>query len=671
MSVSIVGANGTSTAMTPTQKTQLITDLGVTPAAIGAIATTAAGTAGSAVLAAPDAATARTALGLGTAATAASTAFATSAQGAKADTAVQPLAAVAFTTRTLTAADNNAPLTVAAAQTATIPMGLGAFVTHVSNTSTSAVNVTVTGTGGVLINGTANGSAVRSIPANATLTIRSVGADSYNVPDVSGAAVSATQPLRFVGHRNKYPAKKNTAAGTLLNGIARFPVYIGSANARTICLSFFNTMLDANGNSDITNAVSIDAVCLERASPASFQAVTFSGSRSISLAAAARDIQSDEISATAFGLPYFTRGDLYYVRIRWSVAAAGMQWASSRNSQENGVQCAWRYDPAATTLTNFDGTGAFTVTGTALTGESEAKGLCPLVLGRFVSAGAKVFLSYGDSILEGTNYPDAPTYVQYALENASSGKYAHGEVTAGGSDQLDFSGTNYRQFELLKYANVLVDELGTNGPTMNAGSISAFAQIYNNARSAGIQKIVRAYLLPRTSCALTTTSLTSVGTTCTLTPATGTLPAVGQKISVIGATPSAYNVQGVVVTRAGGGSYDYTAASAPGSAATGTIYWSDLWQSETNQSYQNGGAGGIQDGFHQWMEARKSEGLIDVTLPLNAARGTDFYKWKAVTPQYPNDTFSNQFASGTHPTNACAAAIGAEISPTLDALTVS
>ena len=36
MSVSIVGANGTSTAMTPTQKTQLITDLGVTPAAIGA-----------------------------------------------------------------------------------------------------------------------------------------------------------------------------------------------------------------------------------------------------------------------------------------------------------------------------------------------------------------------------------------------------------------------------------------------------------------------------------------------------------------------------------------------------------------------------------------------------------------------------------------------------------
>jgi hypothetical protein len=495
--------------------------------------------------------------------------------------------------------------------------------------------------------------------------------DGEAAPVVGDLIQTGTQPLRFVGHRNKYPAKKNTATGTLLNGISRFPVYIGSANARTVCLSFFNTMLASAGNSDIANAVSIDAACIERASPASYQVVTFAGGRSISLAAGARDVQSDEISATAFGLPYFTRGDLYYVRVRWSVASAGMQWASSRNSQENGVQCAWRYDPAATTLTNFDGTGAFTVTGTALTGESEGKGLCPLVLGRFLSGGHKSFLSFGDSILEGTNFPDAPTYVQYALENAASGRWAHGEVTAGGADQLDFSGANFRQYDLLKYANVLIDELGTNGPTMNAGSITAFAQIYNNARSAGIQKIVRAYLLPRTSCALTTSSLTSVGTTCTLTPATGSLPAVGQKISVIGATPSAYNVQGVVVTRSGGGSFDYTAASAPGSTATGTIYWSDLWQSEDNQSYQNGGAGGTQDSFHQWMEARKAEGLIDVTLPLNAARGTDFYKWKAITPQYPNDSFSNQFASGTHPTNACAAAIGAEISQTLDAIKVS
>ncbi|TXH10487.1 MAG: hypothetical protein E6R04_05285 [Spirochaetes bacterium] len=84
----------------------------VTPAGVKAVADTKANvshthtasqvsdstTTGRALLTAVDAAAARTALGLGTAATTASTAYATAAQGAKADTAVQPAALTAYAT---------------------------------------------------------------------------------------------------------------------------------------------------------------------------------------------------------------------------------------------------------------------------------------------------------------------------------------------------------------------------------------------------------------------------------------------------------------------------------------------------------------------------------------------------------------------------------------------
>lgn len=62
----------------------------LTPGQVPALATLGATATGEALVEAVDAAAARTALGLGTAATTAATAYATAAQGALADTAVQP-----------------------------------------------------------------------------------------------------------------------------------------------------------------------------------------------------------------------------------------------------------------------------------------------------------------------------------------------------------------------------------------------------------------------------------------------------------------------------------------------------------------------------------------------------------------------------------------------------
>ena len=84
MPISIKDTSGNTVAMTNAQKTQFLSDL-------GAISTSAASVLGLSLLGAADAAAGRTALGLGTAATSAASAFATSAQGLKADSALQSI----------------------------------------------------------------------------------------------------------------------------------------------------------------------------------------------------------------------------------------------------------------------------------------------------------------------------------------------------------------------------------------------------------------------------------------------------------------------------------------------------------------------------------------------------------------------------------------------------
>ena len=66
----------------------------------------------------------------------------------------------------------------------------------------------------------------------------------------------------------------------------------------------------------------------------------------------------------------------------------------------------------------------------------------------------------------------------------------------------------------------------------------------------------------------TITSGSAVGTTVTITTAAAHLLASGDTVTVIGATPAAYNVSGVTITVTGPTTFTYAAASAPGGAMT-------------------------------------------------------------------------------------------------------
>lgn len=466
-----------------------------------------------------------------------------------------------------------------------------------------------------------------------------------------------------------------TTSGGGTGILSRFPVKIGSGNPTKLRLVFNNAWLTTGGETLIANDVLIDEVALERVTGTTAAPVTFSGGRTATLLAGAVDFLSDDILPSAFGLSEFTKGDDYYIKVKAHVASSGQYFPGSRSIQEGLTQRSKRYNYGAGTVSAAETYGDFTsVSGTpAITNEGtggNSNGFCPMVVGYFANGDTKTFFVNGDSIIDGTASPYDGTFMQYACNTASGGPYAMMEVAAGGSSQVDFNGASTLYRTLYKYARILVDELGTNAPT--TAITTHFPAIWNAARAAGIKRVWKTRLLPRTYSSLTVTSITQSGTTATLTPATGTLPPVGASIIVISSTPANYNGT-FTVTRSGGGSFDYTMGSAPGADCSnpGTVRWSDQWTTEANQQYSGaGGSGGSNDNFDSQMITYRNSGVLDGILALAAAHGTDQFKWPAATPGLPNDTWNNAFSTGTHPKTTTSQTIAAEVAPLLDSMVV-
>lgn len=98
--------------------------------------------------------------------------------------------------RPLAASDNNANLAMTASRSVTV--GVGGIRSTFVNSSDSPLNITVTGTSGVIVNGTANGSVTRTIPARGALALQPDDVNSYDLPRVASVeyrAVPADRPL--------------------------------------------------------------------------------------------------------------------------------------------------------------------------------------------------------------------------------------------------------------------------------------------------------------------------------------------------------------------------------------------------------------------------------------------------------------------------------------------
>lgn len=113
--------------------------------------------------------------------------------------------------RALSSSDMGANLVIRSSRTVSIGAGLSDMPPpHFLNPTEAALNITISGTDGVKINGETNGSVTRSVPARGSLSMRSDATDSFNVPAPAtgggvsvqreGAQISATPTgLNFVG----------------------------------------------------------------------------------------------------------------------------------------------------------------------------------------------------------------------------------------------------------------------------------------------------------------------------------------------------------------------------------------------------------------------------------------------------------------------------------------
>ncbi len=245
----------------------------------------------------------------------------------------------------------------------------------------------------------------------------------------------------------------------------------------------------------VGNALNITECSLERETGvAEFEPVRVGGSRSFTVADnAATTVVSDVISPGDFtGLSEFPANMVFWLRIKGTVTTAGHTIPGMRFGAETD-SCAILYDPAASVYSAVDATGPMVyVSGTIEAAQTQA--YCPILVGTYAaSADPKTVFIIGDSILEGTG--GAPA-LEFQRAAAATLGVPILEMSRGGASQLEVSDLYPQWGAYLKYARVLVDEMGTNNsnaPLYRFRYWQAARQTYT------YDKIARIGLFPRTS----------------------------------------------------------------------------------------------------------------------------------------------------------------------------
>ena len=371
----------------------------------------------------------------------------------------------------------------------------------------------------------------------------------------------AVQPMMAIGVVNQIENGMTTRA--TLAHCSYTPIDIGSSDAASLTLSFKNWYI--LGSSVINNANTVDIVaCSVQYNGVSVPAY-FSGSRSITLAVDANDIQAATLYPSDFGVTSFPRGARLWVKMKASVANTTHTFPTSLKLTSGGLQ-SYYYTPAATTMSDVDALGQFAYTGTAP--QSRQNVMSPWALGTFVSGDPIVRLHHGDSISQslydtGTNlYGDG--WFQRSLSQADYSLPEAGMNFSVSGTQMVAAYIDARIMAYYKYANrgsfmYGANDFGTSGTgtplAVMQGRVNTVCANMKTAPSR-ITKIIGGYVLPR---------------------------------------------------------------------ATST----DLWVTEANQTVSSAewDVGGITDQYNSWL-ASKVGTTLDAVHVFQAVRGISFYKWK-------------------------------------------
>lgn len=323
-------------------------------------------------------------------------------------------------------------------------------------------------------------------------------------------ASHAVEPVRVVATGGRMGSNVRELGVVNTSFRQRTPHKLGGPVAE-MQIGFMDWMIYYEGElPNAVNDVTIDHAWLERASTGQTVALTFSGSRQLVLPMNSTTAYwlSDAIPSSTWTGAAPARDEVFWLHVKGSVPAGGRIPIGTPTTYAGARFIAY---PPANEPNTVDTPGAVA----NITGYSASNGGLPLIfLGRFTGPGHLAVIGVGDSILDGTGDQANPLPVisgygffnRAAVDSNGANAIAMFNLTRHGQSAANFVNPNrqQRQSKLLPFANVVVEEYGTNDLS-SAGSgdpttiLNRLDGIWTIARAAGVQKIIRTKLMPRTS----------------------------------------------------------------------------------------------------------------------------------------------------------------------------
>lgn len=318
-----------------------------------------------------------------------------------------------------------------------------------------------------------------------------------------------TQPLRVITTLNPaLNAQAFGASGTSNTHAFRIPVQIGQ-DAKSIVFSFSNWGTTNGGDVGNLNDVTIIDAGIDNGT--CVIPVTFSGNAGIVIKNWANDIHSDPALPATCSLTKFARAEVYFLKGKVSVPATTGKFPGAQMSPGGSVAGlqSYLYDPAVSSVTSTYNPGLYTVIGTAP--GTPSFHYTPIVLGVPIVDQAS-FFTLGDSIACGqgdtttSSLLSSGGFIQRATVESDgvSNPIPMMNFCLSGNSTGSWTGTSNRWAQFLKYANVAINELGTND--IGISNAIAFTTLTQNQlqiaqlfRQGGIKRIIRPQLLDRTS----------------------------------------------------------------------------------------------------------------------------------------------------------------------------
>ncbi|MEO8614089.1 MAG: SGNH/GDSL hydrolase family protein, partial [Luteolibacter sp.] len=256
--------------------------------------------------------------------------------------------------------------------------------------------------------------------------------------------------------------------------------------------------------------VTIDHAWLERASTGQIVPLTFSGSRQLVMPMNSTTAYwpSDPIpSSTWIGVTP-ARDEIFWLHVKGSVPSGGRIPVGPGTTWTGAKFIAY---PPANDPNTFDTGGTVPAISASATRNN---GLPMIFLGRYTGPGHLSVIGIGDSILDGTGDQANPLpsvaghgfFNRAAVDANGANAIAMFNLTRHGQTAANFAnpGRRQRQVQFLPFANVVVEEYGTNDLGSGGGGnattlLTNVNTIWSLARAAGVQKIIRTKLMPRTT----------------------------------------------------------------------------------------------------------------------------------------------------------------------------